>query len=243
MDLEVYQAEAKLEAAHWWFVGRRRLFSTVIRSLALGADDRVLDIGTGAGTNLRMYEDLGFQNVTGTDFSWDALSYCREKSFGGLVQGRIERLPFPNDGFALITATDVIEHLDDDEAALDELGRVLRPGGRLIITVPCFDGLWGWNDIIGHHRRRYKLPALSEKIERAGLHVQSSFYFNFILFPVIWLARKLLNCVATGVRSETEINTPFINKILTACFRMDVFLAPRLKPPFGVSAFFLVEKP
>ena len=65
MDIATYAAEAAVEADHWWFVGRRALFSQIIETFNLPQDAAVLDIGTSTGTNLRMLRNLGFTEVTG----------------------------------------------------------------------------------------------------------------------------------------------------------------------------------
>ncbi len=143
MKSDTFACEAEVEEKHWWFVGRRRLFGGVIRDLTLAKEAAILDVGTSTGTNLRMLRDLGYSNVTGVDLNDDAIRYCKSKGFPDVRKGNICELPFADNSFDLVLATDIIEHVDDDLAALREVLRVVRPGGTALVTVPAFKSLWG----------------------------------------------------------------------------------------------------
>src|SRR5215475_3136318 len=105
MDTLTYAVEAEVEANHWWFIGRRRLFSEMIADLQLPSDARVLDIGTSTGTNLRLLRDLGFANRKGLDLSDEAIRWCKQKDLGIVEKGDICNLPFRDGEFQLILAT------------------------------------------------------------------------------------------------------------------------------------------
>lgn len=241
MDIATYAVEAEIERDHWWFVGRRRLFSSVIGSLGLDREADILDIGTSTGTNLRMLRDLDFRRVTGLDSSEVAVKFCSEKGLGAVELGDACNLPFEPDRFELVLATDVIEHVDD-VAALREIARVLAPGGYALISVPTFMALWGLQDDVAHHKRRYLKGEVVEKVRQAGLRVQTAYYFNFVLFVPIWIARRIIRVMGIKLNSENQVNSPLINSILTAVFAADIRLAPRLKMPFGVSALVVARK-
>lgn len=243
MDIATYEAEAKVEATHWWFKGRRRLFGREIGKLQLDPGASILDVGTSTGTNLRMLKSLGFRNVTGLDSSPEAIRYCAEKDLGTVQQGDICNLPFPDATFDLILATDIIEHVDEDATALLELSRALRPGGHILITVPAFQSLWGLQDDVSHHKRRYRKQSLNTAISIAGLTPQKSYYFNFVLFGPIWLARRLIRATRPNLKSENELNNPAINAVLTTIFEIDCRVAPLIHAPFGVSALTLAQRP
>lgn len=242
MEPTAYAIEARIEATHWWFLGRRRLFAREIRAQQLPAVPRILDIGTSTGTNLRMLRELGQRDVTGLDVNDDAIRYCEDKQLGQVRKGNICALPFEPATFDLVLATDVLEHVDDDLLALSEISRVLAPGGKALITVPAFPALWGLQDDVSLHKRRYRLRALLAKIEYAGFKPIKSYYFNYLLFGPIWLARKLMRWLHLRSESEAAINTPTLNKMLSALFTLDVWTAPMLRPPFGVSILVLAEK-
>jgi SAM-dependent methyltransferase len=240
---EVYAVEAQVHATHWWFAGRRRLLTTLFRELRAQPHWRVLEVGSGTGANLPVLAALGVRLVVACDLSVEALSHGAPGRAVSLARADACRLPFADGSFDVVLAADVIEHLDDDRQALEEFARVLRPGGHLILTVPAFPSLWGPQDIVAHHRRRYRRPRLLSLVVTTGIRVRSCFYFNYLLFVPILVARKLLLALRVPVASENEINTPWVNRVLTRVFFLDVDTAPRLHAPFGVSLCVVALKP
>ena len=151
-------------------------------------------------------------------------------------------LPFAYETFDLITALDVIEHLDDDVAGLKEICRTLKTGAPAVIYVPAFMSLWGPNDDQSGHKRRYRLPELQSAAEAAGLIVERISYSNFAMFLPIWLGRKLLNLLGKTEASENRINHPFINNLLAWLFASEANWLRRRRLPFGVSVLCVVRK-
>jgi SAM-dependent methyltransferase len=241
VNSDVYSVEAAVKDTHWWFAGRRRLFRRLIGALHPRPSWRVLEVGAGTGANLPVLREIGVGRVVACDVSVDALRHS-----GGLTavaRADAARLPFRSGSIDLLLAADVIEHLDDDGAALREFVRVLRPGGHLVLTVPAFPSLWGPQDIVAQHRRRYGRGALLALLRDADARVTTCFHFNYLLFAPIWMARKILLAAGVDVTSENEINTTLLNRILTGVFFADVDSAPVLKPPFGVSLCVIAAKP
>lgn len=242
MDSSVYAVEAEVEATHWWFDGRRRLFSKEISRLGYNSKINVLDIGTSTGTNLRMLRDSGFTNVTGLDMSEDAARFCEEKNLGKVLIGDVQAMPFDDEAFDLVLATDILEHVDDDKAAAREIARVLKPGGHVLISVPAFQSLWGLQDDVSQHKRRYRLEGLLPVLQSANLQIKQSYYFNVLLFAPIWLARQIIKYLNIKLKSENQLNSSPINAIFKMLFRCDVALAPIIRPPFGVSILAICRK-
>src|SRR5262245_55403873 len=214
MRSSTYAVEAEVEETHWWFVGRRRLFGQELTRTDIPVDARTLDVGTSTGSNLRLLRDCGFTRVTGLDLSLEAIRFCESKGFGPVQQGSVCAMPFPDASFDLVLATDVIEHVDDDVLALSEVARVLAPGGHALITVPAFQSLWGLQDEVAHHKRRYRRQPLLDLVRRAGLRPRETFYFNYLLFAPIWAARQIIRVARIDLRSEGEVNTPALNALL-----------------------------
>ncbi len=243
MDAATYAVEAVIEQNHWWFAVRRELFAREIRAFGLAREACVLDIGTSTGTNLRMLRELGFARVSGLDSSEEAIRFCAAKGLGEVRQGDVRAMPFDAASFELVLATDIIEHVEDDATALAEIARVLAPGGIALITVPTFPSLWGLQDRVAHHKRRYRLRPLVAAIRRAGLEPRRRYYFNYLLFVPIWVARRLIDLLGIELSSESEVNSPLLNAVLGAVFRFDALTAPLLHPPFGVSALVVARRP
>jgi SAM-dependent methyltransferase len=242
MEVGVYEIEAEIEATHWWFVGRRRLFAAEIGQIGLDRDAAVLDIGTSTGTNLRMLRTLGYRNVEGLDASEEAIRFCAEKGFPRVRIGDLCGMPFAPNAFDLVLATDVIEHVDDDAQAIAEIARILKPGGVALITVPTFGCLWGLQDEVAKHKRRYRKSELLQLVTRSGMRIERQYYFNYLLFLPIWFGRKMIRVLRPALKSEAEMNSPLINRLLSIVFAADTMTAPVLRVPFGVSALVLARK-
>jgi SAM-dependent methyltransferase len=183
-----------------------------------------------------MLRDLGFVGVTGLDRNVDAIRFCAEKGLGNVRLGDVCNLPFPDDFFDLVLATDIFEHVSADDVAMEEIRRVLKPDGHLLLTVPTFQLLWGLQDDVSHHQRRYRMPALLGKLRLAGLHPQRHFYFNYLLFLPILVARRVMQLLRVRLASENNLNPAWLNKVLLPLFLIDIRTAGWLRPPVGVSA-------
>lgn len=242
MDPSIYEAEAVVEATHWWFEGRRQLFGRILERYSAEPASHILDAGAGTGANLRMLTERGYVNAFGLDSSPDAISHCVKKGLSVRL-GSLTEMPLDDMSVDFVLATDVIEHIDDDLRALGEIHRVLRPGGRVLITVPAFESLWGYNDDRGQHKRRYRLPQLRERICSANLNLREIFYFNYILFLPIWLARIVAYRFAKTAVNESELNNPALNAVLLRLFQFDTWTAEQIHPPFGVSILAVAERP
>ena len=242
MEIATYATETEVEATHWWFIGRRRLFAREIDKTGLPRSSRVLDVETSTRANLRLLRDLGFHTVDGLDFSNEAIRYCREKGLGLVRYGDVCSMPFADESFDLLLATDIIEHVDDDAKALGEIARVLRPGGKALITVPAFPIIWGLQDRIAQHRRRYRMCQLVNRVACAGFAIDVCYYFNFLLFLPIWMGRRLIDIFRPEIQNEAQINSPLINRVMLAIFSTDIAMAPILRVPFGVSILLVATK-
>jgi SAM-dependent methyltransferase len=243
MEATSYSEEDEVEADHWWFRGRRKLFASILGRFGAVPNSRILDAGTSSGTNLRMLRDGGFTDFRGLEISPVAIEICARKGLGPVERGDICNMPFSPESFDFVLATDIIEHVDRDDLALKEIHRVLKPGAHCLVTVPAFQSLWGHQDIKSHHKRRYRQKPLLETIRAAGLTPVISYHFNYLLFPPIWLIRRLMNFIAHPTRAEAQMNSPQLNRLLYAIFRLDTLTAPLLHPPFGVSILVVCRRP
>jgi SAM-dependent methyltransferase len=242
MQNEIYEIDAQIQEKHWWFVVRRNLFSKFIKSFKLAKDAKILDIGSSSGTNLKMLKELGFVNYHGFDNNILSQKFCAQKQFGDVIIGDFNEANLEKNSYDLILATDVLEHIEDDEKAISQIKNFLKEGGFAIITVPCFMSLWSRHDEILMHKRRYLIAEILEKLRVQKLIILEKFYFNFLLFLPIFFFRKITKFLGINGGCENQINLSFLNKILLKIFTFDVFLARKIKPPFGVSAFILVKK-
>jgi SAM-dependent methyltransferase len=243
MQRHTYSIMYEVEGTHWWFAGRRRIIRSFLERICRDLGEtrpRILDVGCGTGANLELLAEYG--DAEGVDVSAEALAFCRERGLSNVRQGAAERLPYEDGSFDLVTALDVVEHLDDDKAGLSEMRRVLKPGGRAMLFVPAFMFLWGVQDDVSHHRRRYTLAGLNRAVREAGLEVERSTYANITFFGPILLGRLLMR--VTGIRpaSENNINVSALNGVLGRLLGAESALLRRINFPFGVSAICVARR-
>ena len=236
MKEHTYPIMFRVEQSHWWYTGRRKILSDFVEAISRQVTDRrprILDVGCGTGANLLMLSKYG--EAEGVDISEDALAFCRERGLDKVRLGAGEKLPYDDGTFDLVTAFDVVEHMDDDLAGLREMRRVLRPGGRVLLFVPTFMFLWGLQDDVSNHRRRYRLPELRRVLEQAGFEIERTTYANITFFLPILLVRQLMKLTGTRADSENNINVPALNGVLGRVLAAESWLLKRMNLPFGVS--------
>ena len=226
----------RVEQSHWWYIGRRKIIARFVEEICRNVTDRrprILDVGCGTGANLLLLSKYG--DAEGVDVSEDALSFCRERGLEKVRRGAGEVLPYDAGEVDLVTAFDVVEHMDDDLAGLRELRRVLRPGGRVLLFVPTFMFLWGLQDDVSNHRRRYRLPELRRVLEEAGFEIERTTYANITFFLPILMVRKLMRL--TGIKTDTEntINVTALNGVFGRLFGAESWFLKYMNLPFGVS--------
>ena len=226
----------RVEESHWWCRGRRRIIASFVEEICRNFKDRkprILDIGCGTGVNLILLSQ--FADVEGLDVSPDALEFCRQRGLENVRLGAADQMPYENGTFDLVTALDLLEHMDDDLAALREMRRVLRPDGRILLFVPTFMFLWGVQDDVSNHRRRYRLPELRRVVEQAGFEIERTTYANISFFAPILLVRKLMKLTGMRTDSEHNINVSAFNGIFGRILGAESTVLRYLNFPFGVS--------
>jgi len=238
-----YPIMFRIEESHWWYTGRRKILSSFVEDICRRVTDRrprILDVGCGTGANLLMLSQYG--DAEGVDISEDALAFCRERGLEKVKLGAGEELPYDDGTFDLVTALDVVEHMDDDLAGLREMRRVLRPGGRVLLFVPTFMFLWGVQDDVSNHRRRYRLPELQRVLEQAGFEIERMTYANITFFLPILLMRKLMRLTGIKAESENNINVSALNGVLGSLFGAESVVLRHMNIPFGVSGLCVARK-
>jgi SAM-dependent methyltransferase len=245
MQQHTYAIMRRVEESHWWFVGRRRIIESFLERIRDGLNTsqsdkhgqrlqlRILDVGCGTGANLEMLSRFG--EVKGVDVSAEALAFCCARGLENVKQGEAECLPYEDDSFDLVTGLDVVEHLDDDRAGLQEMRRVLRHGGYALLFVPAFMFLWGIQDDISNHRRRYTLKGLKQLIRESGFKVERATYVNITFFVPILLGRLFMRAVRLRPDSENNITIGCLNGMLGKIFGAESLALRYLNFPFGVS--------
>ena len=252
MREDFYAEYYEVEGRHWWFRGRTRIVTSVIAGLEHrspdGAPLRILDMGTGTGTMLSALRRFG--DAQGVDADERAVAFCRARGEERVQRLMSETLPFPAASFDLLTTFDVLEHIEDDAAALREVARVLEPGGRMVATVPANPWMWGAQDEVSHHFRRYTAAGLRAAIADSGLELERLTHFNTLLFPPIAAIRLLRRLRPRSGEAESDFGMPggegALNRALAAIFGLEAgwVARPGLPAlPFGVSLLAVARAP
>lgn len=236
---EAYEDMARVQDRHWWFAARRDILRAQLAGLRLPADPEILEVGSGTGANLALLAEFG--RVTGLEMSADAIASARAR---GLEQpGRVtlrhgrcpEDLSALQQRFDLVCLFDVLEHIENDRAALAALHACLKPGGRVLISVPAYRWLWSAHDESLHHQRRYRLREVATLCEDSGLAVTRSSYFNTLLFPMAAAGRLLDRVLGRRQSSGSGVPPAPVNAGLRAVFAFEQHLLGRVPLPFGLS--------
>jgi SAM-dependent methyltransferase len=239
------------EDKHWWFASRTRaILAYLDRFVGLGRGRRVLDVGCGAGNMMHHLAHYGA--VVGVDNNPKPLEVARERGLD-VRQGSGDGLPFGAGEFDLVSLLDTVEHVPAEGQVFSECHRVLKPRGKLLVTVPAFMFLWSKNDVINMHQRRYTVPELRAKLEAHGFNVLRISYNNFFIFPVAALFILLRRGRAEpelasphfdedAYQVEMEPASPLVNAVLSLVGKIEVALLKRLSLPFGTSIIAIAEK-
>jgi SAM-dependent methyltransferase len=247
MQHEHQQRYYELGRSYWWLQGKYRVLQDVLRRARVPGNGRarVLDLGCGPGNMLDLLGEHG--DVFGSDYSADALDFCRRRAYRRLFRADFHHLPLRESAFDLITCCDVLEHLNDDARALVELRRALRPGGLLLVTVPAFQFLWGDHDTLYGHQRRYRAPELRRRLSEAGFEVQRLTYFEPAYLVPLWLYRRVKARLARGeglARRDDFVALPGpLNALLARLIAAERFPLRLIDFPFGVTLLALARRP
>lgn len=244
MERELYPWMAEVEEQHWWFASRRAIVERFIARLDLPEDAALLEPGCGTGGNFAMLARHG--RVFAMDAETDALRFATALGIAEVACGSLpDRIPFGVQDFDLILMSDVLEHLDDDVAALRALKSRLKPQGSMLVTVPAMQWLWSGHDQAHHHRRRYSATTLRSVAQAGGLDVVYVGYFNFILFPIVAAVRlteRLMNREKASQASKyTTMPSRPVNTILRRVFSSERHLLEVMRMPFGISLLMLAR--
>ncbi len=236
-----YSRLASFEDSYWWHRGRNRIVATQLEKLLgekRGAD--ILNVGCGTGGSVRMLERHG--SVWNVDVAEPAVHACRSRGIRNVMKVNSLRLPFPDESFDLVAALDVLEHIEEDGAALREWQRVLRPGGKVLITAPAYQWLWSEHDESLHHFRRYTAAGLHQLLNRHGFRTLKRTYAISICFPLI-VGYRLLRSLSSKKRSTSYVRVPrWINSLLAGILSLEGYLLSRRNIPFGTSVLMIGEK-
>lgn len=245
-----YETLRRMEDHHWWYA---ILHGLVLKELAarLPATARILDAGCGTGGVMQMLMRQHPQwRVEGIDANENAVSLCRQRGLETVRLGDVADLPYPAESFDAVLSLDVLYHAGVDESkALQEMARVLRPGGVWVVNLPAFESLRGSHDAAVCGVRRYKACHVRDFAENRNLSISMIHYWNAWLFVPLLLRRRWsrmrppLNAGSPPASASDLMMPPaWLNSLLAAMGRVDAAACKRLRLPWGSSIFAVAVK-
>jgi SAM-dependent methyltransferase len=241
MDRIVYDRMAAHDSTHWWYRARRDILADYLsRYGGLPDDARILEIGCGTGHNLPMLAQFGSVEAIEIDAAARAIASRR-------LGKPIGNAPLPaltgvaRGAYDLIAVLDVVEHIEDDVGALTAMAECLKPGGKILITVPAHQWMWSAHDVVNHHHRRYSKKTLGAAIARAGLTHNGLRWFNSLLFPAAVAARAAGKLTGKDDSDDSPPVKP-LNTAFEAIFGLERHLVGRVPLPPGLSIITLASR-
>jgi SAM-dependent methyltransferase len=239
MDRSAYDRFFVLETTHFWRIAKRRLVLNWLRRYGPPAGGfRLLDIG--GACSLIPLEMGQWGEVQVIEVDAGTVEFARDKLGLDVRQGR-----FPDDvpvqgSFDVVTMLDVLEHIEDDAASLRAAGRLLKPGGLLLITVPALRWLWSDHDVVLHHHRRYTRGELVAKLDAAGFRVERVSYYTGLLLAAVLAERaagKLRSSITGKHKTEYDVKPPPgpLNSIFGLTMSLERWLLGRMNCWLGSS--------
>lgn len=246
MNKEYYKEYYHSERNHWFFRARNQIILNHIDSLIKNKKDlRILNVGVATGHTSELLSTYG--KVKSIEYDEDCFEFTKNNVASiDLIHGSILELPFEDNSYDLVCAFDVIEHVEDDQLGVNEMKRVCKAGGMVVVTVPAFMSLWSPHDEINHHFKRYKINEVLNLFNSSGEVVYQT-YFNFWLFPFIYLYRKInsvFNLTKKTVKDNANTGSDlavmegnqWVSNSLFWLLKSEIkFIKRRAKLPFGVS--------
>lgn len=234
MERIVYDRMAEIDGRHWWYRARREILSRLIATrVQPPAAARILEIGCGTGHNLDMLGRFGTVDAVEMD---DAAREMASERLGR--PARMATLPelqcVERGVYDLVALLDVLEHVEEDRASLVSIAERLRPGGKVLLTVPAHPWMWSAHDVVNHHKRRYTKKGFRQILEAAGLKVELLSYFNSLLFPLAATAR-LAGRLTGKEDSDDKLPSAPVNKAFELLFGLERYAIGRVPFPPGVS--------
>lgn len=230
------------EMSHWFLSARRHLIMQLLRSR--NKNETILEVGCASGVLLQALAQQGFSNVHGVEVSTEAINYCHERGLNNVTLTDGEKLPFPDGTFDFLISSDVLEHINQDQSALREWYRVLKPGGVALLLVPAFQFLWSDHDVVNNHFRRYAKPELLMKMKQAGFTVARCSYWNFLLFFPVSVFRIISRLRRHGSAPKDQLYSfGLLNFLLERLLRLENYLIIHgINFPWGISIMVLATK-
>lgn len=232
MDPEYGEHYRGLYERHWWWRARTEFIVETLRRYSLPrGPSNILDIGCGDGLFFDRLTEFG--EVEGVE------PFAELVDPANPYRDRIYTVPFdeafrPGKEYSLILMLDVLEHLEKPNAALRHVSALLKPGGRLVVTVPSFKALWTNHDVLNHHFTRYTKSSFRDVLRGTGLQITEERYLYHWTCP-LKLGVRVAESFLRIRPKPPKIPSALINEVLYRVSRLEQKTLTSLPMPFGSS--------
>ncbi|MEY4483388.1 MAG: hypothetical protein RL693_840 [Verrucomicrobiota bacterium] len=242
-----YDTMRQVEDTFWWYLALRKHVVSVLKNIADVKDQAaILDAGCGTGGMLQHLREANpTWDLHGLDFSALALEHTKKRGFEHLILASVDVIPCPEACFDAVVSLDVLYHQAVDEnKAMGEFFRILKPGGLLVLNLPAFDFLTGSHDVAVEGARRYTSSQMRKLLTDHGFVIEQLHYWNAWLFLPIMFWRLISRLFSSGHNPNSDLAhlPPIVNHALALLTKMDITLSRLLHLPFGTSVFAVARK-
>ncbi len=236
----------EVEDTHFWYQGMRSIAKTLLnRYLVKKKNIRLLDAGCGTGKGIIFLQQYG--KVDGFDISKEAVRFCHLRGLKQVITGSIDKIPYKDNTFDAVICFDVLgqREVSNDQKAVKEFYRVLKPGGILLIRIAAFNWLYGYHDVAVHTKQRYNAYQLKKLFKKIQFQELKITYANLFLFPLIVLVRIISRIFGTKGKGASDVDhlNPILNKLFYYPLFVESILIRFISLPFGLSIIGVAKKP
>lgn len=232
------------ENKHFWFIARKEFILKQMKKV-IDSSSKILEIGAGTGNVARYLMQHGYNNIAVGEMHFNGLKYAKEYGIKECYQFNLLDTPFENE-FNTICMFDVLEHIEDDDLALQNVYKSLTNNGNIILTVPSHMWLWNRDDAIAGHKRRYTKKVLIDKLHNNGFEILDASYFFMAIIPLLYLRTILNRDDKSKIKNEEFHNdismNPLLSNILLFISRLENKINNFLPNFFGGSLFIIARK-
>lgn len=231
------------EDKHFWMKARRDFIKTVFNK-HVNYVDKIIEIGAGTGSITRSLLEDGYNDISVGEVHLSGLEYAKSYGIKSRYQFDLMKTPF-HEHFDTVGMFDVLEHIDDDELAVKNIYKMLKPGGKAIVTVPAHKWLWSKQDAIAYHRRRYEVEQLKGMFDRNGFKILEARAFFISILPLLYLRtfvdRDNRVLIESDFKERFRVN-PVINFILGQILSIENRLMANASLRWGGSVLLVAER-
>ena len=236
----LYQAEEK----HFWFIARKEFIFQQMKNI-IDISSKIIEIGAGTGNVSRYLKQNGFENISVGEMHLNGLKYAKGYGITECYQFDLLNTPFENE-FDTVCMFDVLEHIEDDNLALQNIYKSLTKNGNIVLTVPSHMWLWNRDDTIAGHKNRYTKKELIDRLHANGFEILKARYFFIAITPLLYLRTNLNKDDKSDIQDEEFNNdismNPILSNILLFVSRIENKINRFLPNLFGGSLFMIARK-